>query len=417
MKTHMNDTQLETIEQIEAFLSGTQTVELIIEGKKERYSWIQRTLIRLNYLQLSKAKKGIVMRYLGKITGYSPAQVKRLIKQYREKGRLQRKQRTVKRFSQKYTVEDKLLLAALDERHGTLSGPATKKLCERAYTIFGECEYERLATISISHLYNLRRSTTYLRQRRQFNKTKPVTCLIGERRKPNPQGQPGFIRIDSVHQGDQDGIKGVYHVNAVDEITQFEIIASVEKISERYLIPVLEQMLEAFPFAIQSFHSDNGSEYINKQVAKLLNKLLIEFTKSRARQSNDNALAESKNAALVRKHFGYSHIPQKWAALINQFNRDYLNPYINYHRPCFFPITVVDAKGKHKKTYPYSEMMTPYDKLKSLPDAAQYLKPQMNFEQLDNVAYAMSDNQAAEQLREAKGKLFRTIFNNPPKAA
>ena len=413
----MNDTQLETIEQIEAFLTGAETVELIIVGKADRYVWIQRTLIRLKYSQLSKSEKGLVMRYLGKMTGYSPAQVKRLIKQYREKGRLVRKQRTVKSFSQKYTAQDKRLLAALDERHETLSGPATKKLCERAYTVFGECDYKRLATISISHLYNLRQSTIYLQQRRQFTKTRPVTCLIGERRKPNPQGQPGFVRIDSVHQGDQDGMKGVYHINAVDEITQFEIVASVEKISERYLIPVLEQMLDAFPFVILSFHSDNGSEYINKQVAKLLNKLLIEFTKSRARQSNDNALAESKNGSVVRKHFGYSHIPQKWAPLINQFNQDHLNPYINYHRPCFFPVTVIDAKGKQRKTYPYSEMMTPYDKLKSLANAAQYLRPQLNFEKLDNIAFAMSDNQAAEQLRTAKRELFRTIFENPPQAA
>ena len=413
----MNDTQLETIEQIEAFLTGAETVELIIVGKADRYVWIQRTLIRLKYSQLSKSEKGLVMRYLGKMTGYSPAQVKRLIKQYREKGRLVRKQRTVKRFSQKYTAQDKRLLAALDERHETLSGPATKKLCERAYTVFGECNYKCLATISISHLYNLRQSTIYLRQRRQFTKTRPVTCLIGERRKPNPQGQPGFVRIDSVHQGDQDGMKGVYHINAVDEITQFEIVASVEKISERYLIPVLEQMLDAFPFVILSFHSDNGSEYINKQVAKLLNKLLIEFTKSRARQSNDNALAESKNGSVVRKHFGYSHIPQKWAPLINQFNQGHLNPYINYHRPCFFPVTVIDAKGKQRKTYPYSEMMTPYDKLKSLANAAQYLRPQLNFEKLDNIAFAMSDNQAAEQLRTAKRELFRTIFENPPQAA
>ena len=152
-------------------------------------------------------------------------------------------------------------------------------------------------------------------------------------------------------------------------------------------------------------------------MAKLLNKLLIEFTKSRARQSNDNALAESKNAAIVRKHFGYAHIPQQSAPLINQFNQDTLNPYINYHRPCFFPVTVVDAKGKHKKTYPYSAMMTPYDKLKSLPDTAQYLKPQISFEKLDTLAYAMSDNQAAEQLREAKRELFRSIFQHPPKAA
>ena len=144
----------------------------------------QRTLIRLHYLELSKAKKGIVIRYLGKMTGYSPAQVKRLIKQYRNTGRLERKQRTVRRFSQKYSVQDKLNWAAMDERHGTLSGPATKNLCERAYTLFGEGQYEP-ATISISHLYNLRQSNTYRRQRRQFDKTRPITCLIGERRKPN----------------------------------------------------------------------------------------------------------------------------------------------------------------------------------------------------------------------------------------
>ena len=138
----MNDTQLETIEQIQTFLSGTQTVDFIIEDKADRYAWIQRTLIRLHYLELSKAKKGIVMRYLGKMTGYSPPQVKRLIKQYRNTGRLERKQRTVRRFSQKYSVQDKLNWAAMDERHGTLSGPATKKLCERAYTLFGEGQYE-----------------------------------------------------------------------------------------------------------------------------------------------------------------------------------------------------------------------------------------------------------------------------------
>ena len=80
---------------------------------------------------------------------------------------------------------------------------------------------------------------------------------------------------------------------------------SVERISERFLIPVLETILETFPFAIQGFHADNGSEYINRRVAELLNKLNIEFTKSRPRHSNDNALPESKNASVVRKHLGW----------------------------------------------------------------------------------------------------------------
>ena len=95
----------------------------------------------------------------------------------------------------------------------------------------------------------------------------------------------------------------------------------MEKISERYWIPVLAQLLDDLPFVIQGFHSDNGSEYINKKVAVLLNKLLIGFTKSPPWHRNDNALAESKNGAVVRKQFRYIHIPQKWTPLINQFNQ------------------------------------------------------------------------------------------------
>ncbi|MES9905680.1 MAG: hypothetical protein ABW168_23775 [Sedimenticola sp.] len=76
----------------------------------------------------------------------------------------------------------------------------------------------------------------------------------------------GYIRIDTVHQGDWDGVKGVYHVNAVDEVTQFEGVASVERISERYLIPVLESLIDSFPFIIKGFHADNGSKYINRHV-------------------------------------------------------------------------------------------------------------------------------------------------------
>src|SRR3989338_1975019 len=174
-------------------------------------------------------------------------------------------------------------------------------------------DYIRLANISISHLYNLRESKTYQLQRHHYTKTQRSPVNLGERRKPNPENRPGFIRIDTVHQGDQDKQKGVYHINAVDEVTQFEVVCSVEKISENYLISVLEILLDKFPFVIINFHSDNGSEYINQRVVDLLNKLHINLTKSRSRHSNDNALAESKNGSVVRKHFGYVHIPQKWA--------------------------------------------------------------------------------------------------------
>ena len=289
---------------------------------------------------------------------------------------------------------------------------------ERAYGIFGDARYQRLATISVAHLYNLRQRPSYRDQRQVWTKTRPTTVPIGERRAPTPNNRPGYLRVDSVHQGDLDGIKGVYHINAVDCVTQYEGVATCEKISEAFLIPVLEALLLSFPFVIRGFHSDNGSEYINKRVAKLLNKLLIEEqTKSRSRHSNDNAQAESKNAAIVRKHLGYSHIPQCFAAPVNAFCRDYLNPYINFHRPCLFAETITDAKGRQRKHYPYKLMMTPYEKLKSLPEAKQYLKRGITFQQLDAQAGEISDNEAAQRLNDARAILFKTIFNRSKTAA
>ena len=93
-------------------------------------------------------------------------------------------------------------------------------------------------------------------------RTRPTPVRIGVRKAPAVQGLPGCIRIDTVHQGDQDGLKGVYHINAVDIVTQWELVAAVERISEAYLLPVIALLLEGFPFAIRGFHSDCGSEYV-----------------------------------------------------------------------------------------------------------------------------------------------------------
>lgn len=414
----MNIEHLKTVESLNDFLQGNQAIAFSVLGDKtERYQFTQKILVKFTYQSCSRQDKGLITRFLMKMTGYSRQQVTRLIGQHKRKGRIEWLPCGDNGFSRRYSNEDVRLLALMDERHGTACGQAIKKLCERADQLFGESEYRNLSQISVSHLYNLRASLGYKKHRQVFTKTQSRKVNIAERRKPEPNGQPGYIRIDSVHQGDLDKQKGVYHINAVDEVTQFEMVGSVEKISERYLIPILEQMLDSFPFVIKGFHADNGSEYINRNVAALLQKLLVEFTKSRSRQTNDNALAEGKNAAIVRKQFGYSHIPQKWAPQMNDFNVDYLCPHINYHRPCFFPEIKIDEKGKHRKTYPFTSMMTPYDKLKSLDQAKQYLKQGITFEILDELAMRISDNESATQLRNERNKLFNLIFEQDKKQA
>ena len=418
MVIEMNDQQLATLAQLQAFLDGTAAVDFAV-APDERYDFIARTVRRFGYARLKRADKAVVLRFLERVSGYSRQQLTRLVKRGGERGPLSKRYHASRTsFARTYTSADVVLLAATDTLHGTLSGLATKKLMERAYHVFADARYERLAVISVAHLYNLRKQAGYQRHRRVWTKTRPVTIAIGERRAPAPHNQPGYLRVDSVHQGDQDGVKGVYHINAVDCVTQYEGVATCERISEAFLIPVLEALLDSFPFVILGFHSDNGSEYINHHVAKLLNKLLIEEqTKSRSRHSNDNAQAESKNGAIIRKHLGYSHIPQRFAALVNAFCREYLNPYVNFHRPCLFAETLIDAKGRSRKRYPYKLMMTPYEKLKSLDATGRYLKPGITLNQLDQQAAAMSDNEAAQRLNEARTILFKTIFNRSKKAA
>jgi len=409
MVIDMEEARLQTLAQVKAFLDGTAEVTFRVP-KAERHRFIERVLKRFGYSAHSKADKGVLLRYLERMTGLSRQQVTRLVRQYRKDGKLSRRQGAPKHgFTRRFTATDVALLAEMDVLHSTLSGPATKKLMERAFFVFGDARFERLAGISVSHLYNLRGEKQYQSKRRHWTKTRPTGLPIGQRRAPQPNGMPGYIRIDSVHQGDQDGVKGVYHINAVDSVTQFQLVATCEKISEAYLLPVIQQLLDGFPFVILGFHADNGSEYINYQVAALLEKLRVEFTKSRPRHSNDNALAESKNGAVVRKHLGYAHIPQYCASLVNAFCADFLNPYVNFHRPCFFPETITDAKGKERKRYRYEEMKTPYEKLKSLPNASQHLKPGVTFEQLDAEAAKMSDNDAALVLNNARRKLFQAI--------
>jgi hypothetical protein len=300
---------LKTLAQVRDFVFSNEAIAFTLTDRIAAYGWMADTLKQFHYGRCTRADKGVLRQYLRKVTGFSRAQVARCIRQFNEAGVIQDRRRApAVPFARRYTPEDIRLLAELDALHGTLSGTTTRKLCERAFKVHADARFERLAGISNGHLYNLRQHKTYQAKRGSFDKTRPTKVNIGERRKPTPDGCPGYLRVDSVHQGDLDGIKGVYLINAVDEVTQFQAVFAVERISEAYLLPVLEAMTDAFPFVIRSFPSDNGSEYINHQVAKLLEKLRIEQTKSRSRQTNDNAPAESKNASTVRKYLGYSHL-------------------------------------------------------------------------------------------------------------
>lgn len=396
-----------SLEQIRVFVAASEEIEFEATGRQEVYGWVTRTLCEQEYWRQSREAKGLLRLYIGKMTGLSRAQVTRLIGRYRETGSVQEKPYRRNRFQSRYTTADVGLLAAVDEAHGTLSGPATQKILYREFHDYGDRRYERLASVSVAHIYNLRKSRTYRACKVDYQKTRPVQVPIGERRRPDPQGKPGYLRVDTVHQGDLEGVKGVYYINAVDEVTQWQVVGATAQISEAYLIPVLESMLAQFPFKIKGFHSDNGSEFINHTVAKLLNKLLVEQTKSRPRRSNDNGLVEAKNGAVIRKHMGYGHIASEHASAIDDFCRQHFNPYLNFHRPCGVPETVTGRKGKPCRVYRW--YATPLEILRQLPDLARQLKGDITLAELEQVARGESDTAAAQEMQKAKQKLFDGI--------
>lgn len=327
MLVEMREDELHTLDDIGCFLHATSCSTMELQGSKaDVYKWLEKTLVRFRYQWLDKKGKGLVLRYIECITGYSRQHVSKLVHSYVKTGHIRIKTRRKKQgFQTKYSREDIAALAEVDQAMDGASGTTVKALCQREFNVYGNNTFKSISNVSVSHLYNLRKSTTYQRCRRVFTKTQSTPVNIGKRCKPKPNGKPGYLRVDSVHQGDQDGKKGVYHINAVDEVTQWEVVVTVPRITEQFMIPALTSILKQCPFITLGFHSDNGSEYINRRVAELLNDSLVNMTKSRARHSNDNALAESKNNSVVRKTFGYIHIPQKHAETMDHFNQTYLD--------------------------------------------------------------------------------------------
>ncbi len=405
----MDDAEKLSLEAIGRFVEASHEIRFESENRLQLYGWVERVLVEQEYAQQGKAARGLLRRYIEKMTGLSRSQLTRLIARYTASGRVQVTVYRRRRFAQLYTRADIELLASVDEAHETLSGPATRRILEREHLLYKRPEYARLAAISVAHLYNLRHSQRYRERLLNYTKTRPTAVSIGERRKPQPQGQPGFLRLDTVHQGDQPngGEKGVYHINAVDEVTQWQVAGATPRISEAYLEPVLQHMLRQFPFRILGFHTDNGSEFINKTVAQLLDKLRVEQTKSRPRQSGDNGLVETKNGAVIRKHIGYGYIDADHADRINDFYREYLNPYLNYHRPCAQADVKIDEKGRKRVTY--KRYQTPLETLSLLAKPAQYLRQGRSINALKRVAGAISDTDAARRMQQAKAKLFEKL--------
>ena len=410
----MKDDAIESIGQLSAFIKAAETLKVGSvkreDGKDAVYAWMSGVLTRLRYPKLGKKDKGIVRRYLILYAGYTESHVDHLIARWKQRSVLRRTKRTQPEFERVYTSVDISLLAEVALAYRHQNGKALKEVCRAMYHTYDDLRFERLSKISVSRLYDLKKTNVFISRAGVYTKTRPVMIPIGERKKPFPEGKPGYIRVDSVHQGDLDKEKGVYHVNLVDEVTQWEVAVCVEGIAEQFLLPALTLALDVFPFRIINFHSDNGSEYINYRVAAMLEKLRVTQTKSRARESGDNGLVEGKNGAVIRKWMGHAHIPRRHARAIMGFYRVHFNPFLNYHRFCAFPDEEVSTKGKIVKKY--RTYLTPCMRLCAIPTVAQYLRQGITVATLQAEAKKKTHLLAAQETEKARNILFAS-FSSP----
>ena len=151
--------RIRTLDQLRAFLEGNEAADFHLADRDSGYAFVRRTLVRFQYHHgLGRPDKGRVWEFLGKVTGLSPSQLSRLIAQHRRTGHIRdhRKKPPARPFTHRYTRAAIALLAEVDGACGHPSGPAFKEVLRRQREVFGDTRFERLATISNGHIYNLR---------------------------------------------------------------------------------------------------------------------------------------------------------------------------------------------------------------------------------------------------------------------
>ena len=383
--------RLQTLDQVRELLEDDRTIPQV-QSRADAYRLIEQTVARFDYGRLRKVDKGLIRRYLRSATGLSRAQLTRLLKQHRTTGALTDRRGAPRRpFPRRYTKADVELLGQVDALHGTLSARATRKLLGRAYELFGDRRFARLAGVSKGHLYNLRRSPGYQRLRGTGpDPTQPLRLPNRQRWRPQPFARPGHVRVATVQSVDTDPFGNLYLIELADEATAFRVVQAVAHLDTSHLIPAIHTLRRDFPFTVVGFHVARDSKPAERRVATLLQTLhTVPATEGLPRPRLDQPREADRDVAAV-----------------NAFLEQTLATYLNYHRLCSFSSERVDAGGRIRVVHRDADIMTPYERLRSLPEASACLTPGTTLAQLDAVAAAMSDNEAARAVAETRDRLF-----------
>jgi len=253
MQFRMKNLDKLSLSEMEQLLSGSRKITFQIEDTEEKYKLIAAVLKTPRYAKLDKQNKGIVRRFLQAVTTTSRAQLTRLIARWMENRQILRRPAVRPEFTVRYTPEDIALLAATDAAHEDLSGPALCHILRREFEVFGNQQYQRLAGISVSHLYNLRSSPAYPSQQGPHRRAPQIRS----------QGQAGISPSRHCASGPQGRRRGdlLYQLRRYGHtVAEHRMCSHDQRTAHDASAGTI---LHQYPFRILGFHSDNGSEFLN----------------------------------------------------------------------------------------------------------------------------------------------------------
>ena len=412
--------RLRTMEQVRAFVEGSEPVDYQPKDRASAYAFVRRTLAAFDYHRLGRADRGCVRAYIGKACGFSAAQISRLIRQQAETGAVvdRRARNSGRPFETVYAAADIRLLAEVDEAFGGMSGLATCEILRRARDVHGDARFERLADVSRSHLYNLRATRTYRTKRTTWAKTRPSPVAIGVRKAPEPNGQPGFLRVDTVHLGDRGRAqgrvrrqrrgrghavrarwRGAGHLGAVHGSGAGSAAAPVPV--RRAGLPRRQRLRVRQPPRRQA--AEQAARRVHEVAPAALQR----------QRPSSRARTPTWCAGIWATSTSPSASPTTWTASPARACRRSSTSTA----PACSPPSAWTPRARCGEPTAATTCSTPLEKLKSLPGAASFLREGAGFADLDRAAAAQTDMQAAKSLNRARDELFRKVHGAVPAAA
>lgn len=182
--------------------------------------------------------------------------------------------------------------------------------------------------------------------------------------------RPGFMEADTVaHCGSSIAGEFFWTLTCTDIFSGWTECAPVWSKRAVNVVDAVRAAQTRLPFKLRAFDTDNGSEFINYPLQQYFHnqRPVIELTRSRPYEKNDQAHVEQKNYTVVRQYLGYARLDNPdLAEPISTLFTETWRDYVNFFLPTLKLIKKEYVGTRVRRIYEPTAR-TPYARLMSSP--------------------------------------------------